>query len=277
MTTSPPLIVDRTDWVQHAAGRVDRGQWSAVIAAAGKGSRLGFDRPKILFPVAGRMILEWLLDLLLPSCQTVVLVLSPEGLPSIQPELERLAPGRCRVAIQPAPSGMGDAVDIGAGFVDTPHTAVLWGDQVALRPASVDAVLRLHQGPLAPDVTIPTVLRPEPYIHFERDEAGRIHRLLQAREGDAMPPAGESDTGFFCFRTTALRSLLGDLRNHPASHGGARGSATGEFNLLPVIPHAVRSGYRVLTPRVMDLEETVGINSPSDARRVEPFLRSRHA
>ena len=271
--TAAPLAIDWDNWLQYAAPQVDRARWTAIIPAAGKGSRLAYGRPKVLFPVAGRPILEWLLDLLLPYCATVVFVLSPDGRPDVEPELERLAPGRCRIVIQPEPTGMGDAVQLGAADVATPHTCVIWGDQVALRRASVEAVLRLHQGPLAPHLTVPTVLRPEPYIHFERDETGRIARLLQAREGDPMPRHGESDAGFFCFQTEVLRSLLGQIRQHHA----ARGGRTGEFNLLPIIPFAAGASYRVLTPRLMTLEETVGINSVADASRVEPSLRRSNA
>jgi bifunctional N-acetylglucosamine-1-phosphate-uridyltransferase/glucosamine-1-phosphate-acetyltransferase GlmU-like protein len=222
--------------------------------------------------VAGRPILEWLLDFLLPSCQTVVFVLSPDGREEVEPELERLAPGRYRVAIQPVPTGMGDAVEIGAAQAATRHTVVLWGDQVALRRASVEAVLRLHQGPLEPDLTIPTVFRQSPYIHFERDGSGRIARLLQAREGDTMPEFGESDTGLFCFRTDVLRRLLAESRGSAA----ATGASTAEFNLLPIIPFAAQTAHYVLAARLMEMEETVGINSAADAGRVEEFLRSAH-
>jgi bifunctional N-acetylglucosamine-1-phosphate-uridyltransferase/glucosamine-1-phosphate-acetyltransferase GlmU-like protein len=218
------------------------------------------------------MILEWLLDLLLPCCETVVCVLSPEGRAAVEPELERLAPGRYRVAIQEVPRGMGDAVEIGVADVETPYSAVIWGDQVAIRPSSIDVILRLHQGALAPDLTIPTVLRPKPYIHFERNPQGEITRLLQAREGDHMPEEGESDAGFFCFGTAVLRRLLAELHERPH----ARGAHTDEFNFLPVIPFAVSKGHRVLTPHVMEVEETVGINAAADALSIESFLRGRH-
>jgi bifunctional UDP-N-acetylglucosamine pyrophosphorylase/glucosamine-1-phosphate N-acetyltransferase len=272
MTAIWPRNIDWTNWTEHAAPRVDRSQWTAVIAAAGKGSRLGFEQPKVLYPVAGRPILAWLLDLLLPYCETAVVVLSPDGRQLVEPVLAQLAPGRFRVAIQPSPTGMGDAVEIGLREVVTTHTAVLWGDQVALRRESVEAVLRLHQGPLFPDLTIPTVLRADPYIHFERDSMGSIASVLQAREGDPMPAQGESDTGFFCFRSEVLRSLLMKMRESPA----ARGARTAEFNLLPVISQAARTSHRVLTPHLMELEETVGINQASDASAVEAYLRRTH-
>ncbi len=250
---------------------VDPACWTAVIPAAGRGTRLGFSRPKILYPLGGRLILDWLLDFLLPNCASLVFVLSPEGAGEVTAALEQRIPGRFTVAIQETPTGMGDAVALALPHVRTRHAAVVWGDQVALRRESVEICMRLHQGPLQPSVTCPTVLRANPYIHFDRDATGRLVGLKQAREGDAMPESGESDSGFFCFETTALRRLLERLR---AESGGV-GTATREFNLLPVIPLAAQREV-VLTPRVMRLEETVGVNTSDDAAIVEAYLGSLH-
>jgi HAD superfamily hydrolase (TIGR01509 family) len=250
---------------------VDPACWTAVIPAAGRGTRLGFSKPKILYPLGGRLILDWLLDFLVPNYASLVFVLSPEGAGEVTAELEQRIPGRFAVVIQEIPTGMGDAVALALPQVKTRHAAVVWGDQVALRRASVETCMRLHQGPLQPSVTCPTVLRANPYIHFDRDEAGRLVGLRQAREGDAMPETGESDTGFFCFETATLRRLLDRLR----SESGGVGTATREFNLLPVIPLAAQREV-VLTPRVMRLEETVGVNTREDAAAVEAFLVASH-
>jgi bifunctional UDP-N-acetylglucosamine pyrophosphorylase/glucosamine-1-phosphate N-acetyltransferase len=270
MTGATPAI-GSDNWQQSASPRVDPELWTAVIPAAGRGSRLGFHRPKILYPVAGRPILDWLLDFLQPNCSELVFVLSPDGAADVASELEQRVPGRYKVVIQHTPTGMGDAVALALPAVHTRHVAVVWGDQVALRRGSVEACLRLQQGPLDPDVTCPTVMRDRPYIHFERDSSGCISTLLQAREGDPMPARGESDTGFFCFRTAALIRLLDELRRSPAN-----GRGTGEFNFLPVIPLAARHGI-VITPRLMSVEETVGINSAEDGAGLETFLRRTHA
>ena len=265
------MNIDLKNWMEFAAPAVDPALWTAIVPAAGRGSRLGFDKPKILYPVAGQPILDWLLRFLLPNCSRIVFVLSPDGRPVVEQYLAGRWPSeRYETAVQEVPTGMGDAVQAGLSSITTPLVCVVWGDQVALRSESVEACLRLQQGRLRPDMTVPTVLRDHPYIHFERDENGRISSLLQAREGDRMPAQGESDTGFFCFRTEALRALLADLRQHP----GQTGPATGEFNLLPVIPLAAHQGRVILTPRIMSIEETVGINSPDDARRLESYLRS---
>jgi HAD superfamily hydrolase (TIGR01509 family) len=261
------VIADLSELVAQSRP-VDPACWTAVIPAAGRGTRLGFSRPKILYRLGGRPILDWLLDFLVPNCASFVFVLSPEGAAEVTAALEQRIPGRFAVVVQKTPTGMGDAVALALPQVKTRHAAVVWGDQVALRRESVETCMRLHQGPLEPSVTCPTVLRANPYIHFDRDEAGRLVGLRQAREGDAMPETGESDTGFFCFETAALRRLLDRLRE-----SGGVGTATHEFNLLPVIPLAAQREV-VLTPRVMRPEETVGVNTRDDAAAVEAFIEA---
>jgi bifunctional UDP-N-acetylglucosamine pyrophosphorylase/glucosamine-1-phosphate N-acetyltransferase len=265
--------INSFNWREFAAPAVEPSSWTAVIPAAGRGTRLGSTRPKILYPVANRLLIEWLLDFLEPNCSRLVFVLSPAGVAEVRTELERLIPGRYEIVIQEVPRGMGDAVELALPAVRTPHLVIVWGDQVALRRTSVEACLRVHQGPLNPSITCPTVFRPNPYIHFDRDASGRISGLRQAREGDPMPHEGESDTGFFCFETQTLRRLLTALRQQPEQEG----RSTGEFNFLPVIPFAALQGLEILSPGVMTLEETVGINSVADAVAVEAFLRNSNA
>lgn len=254
---------------------VDPAAWTAIVPAAGRGSRLGFDKPKILFPVAGKPILDWLLGFLLPTCSRIIFVLSPDGRPFVEQYLHsnwKQQWDECRfgITVQEVPTGMGDAIEIGLHQVATPFTAIVWGDQVALKRESVETCLRLQAGPQQPDLTFPTVLRDQPYIHFGRDGEGKITSLLQAREGDPMPAVGESDTGFFCFRTDALRSLLSSLRH--SSETAGRG--TGEFNFLPVILLAAKQGRTILTPHVVSIEETMGVNSREDALQLDSYLRS---
>ena len=247
---------------------IDPARWTAIIPAAGKGSRLGFHRAKILYPVADRLILDWLLDFLTPTCARLVFVLSAEAREDVTAELEQCIPGRFDVAVQNSPTGMGDAVALGLSKARTPHVLVVWGDQVAVRRSSVETCQRLHESPLQPVVTCPTVVRDRPYIHFDRDSRGTLTGLKQAREGDPMPSRGESDTGLFCFQTACLKALLEEAR----AAGSSTGAATREFNLLPVIPHAAARSV-VLTPRHMGQEETIGVNSASDVAAVEPFLK----
>lgn len=247
------------------AGNPDPASCTALIAAAGRGSRLKSDQPKILYPVAGVSMLERLLKLLSPFCARFVLVVSPAGRTAITAETGNLLPGRCEIAEQAAPTGMFDAVACGLALVTTPNVLVVWGDQAGLRPVSIRTSLALHYGPLAPDATVPTLICSAPYIHFERDQSGAIEQVLQAREGDLLPARGESDCGVFVFRTDALRLALDTA-------DASVGQMTGERNFLPVLPALSRLGD-VLSVRIATKVDALGVNTREDAEALSRHLR----
>ena len=260
-----PGILDRDSAREFLAPAIDRSIWTALIPAAGRGSRLGFAKPKILFEIAGRTILHRLSGLLHPVCARFVLVLSPDGAAEVEPVLEQLLPGNYDIAIQKEPRGMADAIASGLPLVHTRNVLIIWGDQVAIRPSSIELGVRVHQGPAQPEATCPTLLRSNPYIHFERDDRGRLRRILQAREGDRMPESGESDSGLFFFETEALRRNLARL----AASGDAPGAKTGELNFLPIFPIIDRRLGALICLRVMTEAESVGVNSIADAEYLE--------
>ncbi|HEY0267298.1 MAG TPA: NTP transferase domain-containing protein, partial [Rhizomicrobium sp.] len=99
----------------------------AVIPAAGRGTRLGSGLPKILTPLTARDTVWSVLEArLAPLVEHIHLVLSPEGA-AVFPSL----PAQVSHSIQPAPTGMGDAVfrgfDIWSGY---DAILIVWGDQV---------------------------------------------------------------------------------------------------------------------------------------------------
>ena len=263
---SAPRVFTRENGVGYLDSAVDPALWTALIPAAGRGTRLGFDHPKILFPIAGRPILEWLVDLLKPLCGQFVFVLSPQGVSPVEQALSPLLPSRFVPALQQKPLGMADAIRCGLARVETTHTLIVWGDQVAVKPESLEFLMRLHQGTAYPSATCPTLWRDHPYIHFERTESGRVSRILQAREGDQMPVRGESDSGVFLFRTEALRQSLPRLLD---SHE-CIGAKTREQNFLPIFP--LLDPEQLITAPIMTESESVGVNSPQDAAYLEKLL-----
>jgi bifunctional UDP-N-acetylglucosamine pyrophosphorylase / glucosamine-1-phosphate N-acetyltransferase len=266
-----PSVLTRENANGFLDPSVDPSLWTALIPAAGRGSRLGFDQPKILFPIARATILEWLVELLKPLCERFIFVLSPSGVAPVEEAISRLLADRCAIAVQPEPRGMADAVRCGVGQVETRHTLIVWGDQVALRPASLQFLMRLHQGVAQPAAVCPTLWRDRPYIHFERGESRRLSRVLQAREGDSMPERGESDSGVFLFRTEALRQAL------PRLLGSSEciGRQTGELNFLPIFPMLASEPGQLITAPIMTEEESVGVNSPADAAYLEQQFLAR--
>jgi len=241
-----------------------------IIPAAGLGTRLGASKPKPLVDVNGRPMLDHLADLYRSFVDETVVVANPAFAADIV-EWGRHSSG-VSVVVQPSPTGMLDAILLAAPIVreKAPDEIwITWSDQVGVLRETVRRLAGVTSADPRPALALPTVARRDPYIHFERDGAGRISRLLQRREGDRMPEQGESDMGLFAMPRQSFELDLQDYaRDVPP------GTTTGERNFLPFVPWLAQRRL-VATFPCTDPMEAVGINTPDELRQVEAWLRSR--
>lgn len=241
-----------------------------IVPAAGAGTRLKSPLPKLLVPVAGRAMIDHVLDLYADVVQHVVIVVSPAAVARVT-EHVRTRGANVDLAVQERPTGMLDAIlvphDVLALYA-CDEIWVTWCDQVAVDPATV---MELAERTVAGDAAFvfPTCRSPRPYIHFERDGSGRIVRVLQRREADPMPDEGESDMGLFAMTRETYVERLPAFARDPEL-----GTGTGERNFLPFIPWLARSA-RVDTFPCRHRMEAVGINTPDDLRAIEEHVRQR--
>jgi bifunctional UDP-N-acetylglucosamine pyrophosphorylase/glucosamine-1-phosphate N-acetyltransferase len=240
-----------------------------IIPAAGHGTRLGSSLPKVLVPVAGVAMLDRLLALYAPVVDRVVLVVNPASAPLVEAHLgDRVPPKPVSCVEQASPTGMLDAILLAMPLVTTARPDsiwITWCDQVAVHRKTIESLASRTTGSPA-DLVMPTVSSADPYIHLERDAAGRIVRVLHRREGDTMPAVGESDMGLFALSARAYCDWL------PQYAGDVEiGRTTGERNFLPFIPW-VNARAAVETFPSHDPIEAVGINTPEERRRIEQYL-----
>lgn len=242
-----------------------------IIPAAGPGSRLGSPTPKLLHPVNGRPMVDHLIDLHRRVVERFVIVIHPTARPAVE-QWRAARKESIELLEQAHPTGMLDAVLVPYDRVralSPGHVWVTWCDQIAVLPATVETLAEQCRQTPAADLIFPTIHRPEPYIHFDRDEKGMIQRVLQRREVDALPEIGESDLGLFALSRRAYLERL------PQYAGAvATGSITGERNFLPFIPWMARGGHVETFPG-RDVMESVGINTPEELRAVGEHLRTR--
>lgn len=251
----------------------DEKKWTVVIPAAGRGSRLGYSKPKILYPIAGRPILEWLIDLFEKRCEKFVFVLSPTGAPEVIPFLEKRLSSRYEIVLQDEPRGMADAVHRALPFVSTPYMFVIWGDQVAIQSETIETIMRIHEHSPSAKFVLPLVRREQPYVHYKRSESGVLCSILEKREGMSMPEIGEGDCGVFSFDSERLREVFDSVVKGDISYG----TITKEWNLLPMFPlFEVGEEGNVLAFPLENEEESVGVNDTRDASKLEfhPLMMS---
>ena len=241
-----------------------------IVPAAGRGSRLGGDRPKPLVEVNGRTMLDHLADLYRAHVDRLVVVASAASLGEI--EAWGAARRNVAVAVQHEPTGMLDAILLAASEVEArqPESVwICWADQIGVLPATIRRLAGAMAAAPGTALALPTVRRRDPYIHFERDEQWRLSRLLPRREGDAMPAEGESDMGLFALARETFES---DLREY--ADAVPPGAGTGERNFVPFVPWLAQR-KRVVTVPCTDPMEAVGINTPDELREVAEWLRTR--
>ena len=241
-----------------------------VVPAAGLGSRLGASVPKLLAAVNGRPMIEHLLRLYETAVQRVAVIVHPTAVGPVR----RVLGAAVDVFVQHEPTGMLDAIMLARPAVDLHRprrVLITWCDQVAIHPHTVAKLRAATAAPADPPLILPTCRGVEPYTHLERDEKGRIRRILHRREGDTMPPVGESDAGVF---DLSLRTYLELLPQY--AREVEQGGQTGERNFLPFIAW-VSGRAEVVTFPCTAAEEAIGVNTPGELAIVERYLRERSA
>jgi bifunctional UDP-N-acetylglucosamine pyrophosphorylase/glucosamine-1-phosphate N-acetyltransferase len=243
-----------------------------IIPAAGRGSRLGAGRPKPLVHVNGRTMLDHLADLYRPHVDHIVVIAHP----SFAAEIETWAASRGQISVvaQEQPTGMLDAILLAEPVVRVRQPDLVWitwADQIGVLPATLQRLADAGAGNPTPAIALPTVARPDPYTHFERDAHGRLSRFLQRREGDSMPATGESDMGVFALARDTFQI---DLPQYAGTVVPAAG--TGERNFVPFVPWLAQRKTVVTFP-CTDPMEAIGINTPDELHAIEAWLRARGA
>jgi bifunctional N-acetylglucosamine-1-phosphate-uridyltransferase/glucosamine-1-phosphate-acetyltransferase GlmU-like protein len=244
-----------------------------IVPAAGLGTRLGAEQPKLLVPVGGIPMIDRLLALFAGAVDRAVVVVHPSFEREVRAHLERPAVPVTTV-VQHLPTGMLDAILLAEPAVRSAapdEVWISWCDQVAIHPATIQRLAELTSGHRDAALVMPTVLRPIPYIHLQRDSTNRIVEILHRREGDAMPDEGESDMGLFALPWASFRDLLPRYAREVAV-----GLTTGERNFLPFIPWAA-ANHEVVTFPSVDDTEAVGVNTPEELRLVENYLAARES
>jgi bifunctional N-acetylglucosamine-1-phosphate-uridyltransferase/glucosamine-1-phosphate-acetyltransferase GlmU-like protein len=212
-------------------------------------------------------MVDHLVDLYATVVEAFVLVVQP-GVDSLVREHRASWPKPLSYGYQASPTGMLDAILAATEEVarlSADHVWITWCDQVGVLPSTIR---KLHRewANRSCDILFPTVEQPRPYVHYARDEDGRIVRVLQRREGDPMPDVGESDIGLFVMSASVFSEDLPSFAKHARP-----GRQTSERNFLPFIAWMAERGA-VATVAATDVREAIGVNTRADRELAERFL-----
>ena len=239
---------------------------SAVVLAAGKGTRMKSENPKALFPVAGKSILQHIIDTLIDTGVKKIYIVVGYGSDQVQvavtgpitwvEQREQLGTGHALLQAAPYLSGFSGSL------------LVVAGDAPLLTSATLSAFIQEHQrGKNAATVLSARVPDPTGYGRIVRDEKGWVTAITE--EKDASPKEKgitEINSGAFCYNWGKVSPLLAALTPN---------NTQGEYYLTDLISLLARQGEKTGAFVARDHNEVAGINDRVQLAWAEGIMRFR--
>ncbi len=245
---------------------MDTKQRAAVILAAGKGTRMKSELPKVLHHVAGLPMAAWPARLTRElGCEPAVMVighgaddvekaLGDSGMRFVRQE-EQLGTGHALLCARPALEGFAGAL------------LLLCGDVPLLRLQSLERLLNYHHTQGAA-VTILTAEMSDPHGYGRIVREGEeVLRIVEEKDATAREKTiREINTGIYAFETPFVFEAL---------RGVGRDNAQGEYYLTDVVAVARAAGKKVCALAVAEPAETMGINDRVQLAEAGALMRRR--
>lgn len=238
----------------------------AVILAAGQGTRMRSQRPKVLHELAGKTLIERVLDLIQGAgAQRVVVVVGHQA-----ETVRRALPSSIDVVVQAQQLGTGHAVKTAASRLQdlgASRVLVHLGDEALMRPESLKRLTRCHvdaRSPLA--LLTARVTDPHGYGRVIRLADGHVERMVE--EVDATPSEQAVDEIWSGTMLVDAAWLWPNLDHLPLS-------AKGEYYLPDLVNLARGQGLAIQATLTEDEEEVLGVNDRAQLARAVAVLRQR--
>jgi bifunctional UDP-N-acetylglucosamine pyrophosphorylase / glucosamine-1-phosphate N-acetyltransferase len=249
---------------------------SAIVLAAGQGTRMRSERPKPLHVICGRPLVLHVLHALdgLDIERTVVVV--GHGAQRVTKRVEAESPSALDVTFveQRVQRGTGDAVMVGMtafaddDLYDTSTVLIVPGDTPLLRGETLAELVAFHEaGGHGATILAAHTTEPTGYGRLVRDKHGLVARVVE--ESEATPEERaiqEVNTSIYCFR----RDLLGLALRRVSPD-----NSQGEYYLTDVVAVLHDTGHGVDAFTVHDAEEVQGVNDRWQLALAERELRRR--
>ncbi len=241
---------------------------AAVILAAGKGTRLKSDLPKVLHEVCGRPMLAWVLDACREAGIETRICVVGHGMQRVLDAFEDES--GVEWVEQAEQLGTGHAVMVCRekllGRFD--HAVICCGDGPLLRAETLRTLLERHLSTEAA-LTLATAELDDPtgYGRILRDGSGRLVGIVEQRDcTDQQRKIREINPSYYAFRVADLFEALERIDNN---------NAKGEYYLTDTVGVLISLGRPVQAVTAVPAEDVLGINSRRDLARVNAIMRDR--
>lgn len=236
---------------------------SAIILAAGKGTRMKSDLPKVMHPILSEpMIVHITTHLKAVKVDHSIVVIGHQGeviqdclkeSVSYAWQKEQLGTGHAVLQTLPILSKEGD-------------TILLYGDVPCIQSSTMEDIFNLNQDF---DMTILTAKIEDPakYGRIVRDMQGNIAKIVEYKDcTDDQKLIQEINTGIYGFKNASLHKYLNKLNND---------NAVQEYYLTDLVDIFVSEGLKVQGIEIEDVEEVQGVNDRVDLAKASKWIQRK--
>jgi bifunctional UDP-N-acetylglucosamine pyrophosphorylase / glucosamine-1-phosphate N-acetyltransferase len=240
---------------------------TAVILAAGMGTRMRSDIPKVLHKVASKTMLERIMANLKSSgFDDILAVIGYKA-----ERIENLFREQLRFVRQPELLGSGDALAHAVDFMTSRENTVLvtCGDTPLIKAATYRKMVKAHSKEKASCVLLTArVENPSSYGRILRSGDGKIIRIIEEKDLSAEEKKiNEINVGTYCFTKSELRKYIREIELNEKKK---------EFYLTDIVDILRKKGKKVVSVSC-EKEESIGVNSRKDLAEVNSLVYRRKA
>ncbi|MBV8911356.1 MAG: bifunctional UDP-N-acetylglucosamine diphosphorylase/glucosamine-1-phosphate N-acetyltransferase GlmU [Gammaproteobacteria bacterium] len=239
---------------------------SVVILAAGEGTRMKSSLPKVLQPLAGRPLLQHVIDTARALQPSAIHVVYGHGGERVR---EALAAERLSWTLQAERLGTGHALlQVMPQIPESHLVLVLYGDVPLITRATL-AELLARAGERQVALLTMTPETPAGYGRIVRSAGGLVRKIVEEKEASPRQRAiRECNSGVLAAPARSLRDWLARLKAD---------NSQGEYYLTDVIAMAVKERIPVRALRATDASELLGVNDKAQLAALESLCRARRA
>ena len=244
------------------------GDISALILAAGKGTRMKSGLVKVMHPLGEKPMIAWPVKAARAAgAGRITLVVGHQS----EKVREHFAEeDGLDFAVQEEQLGTGHAVACAAQFFKgfKGRILLLCGDVPLIRPATLQTLLSVHEESRAALTVLTTRLEnPHGYGRVVKGEGGEVLGIVEEKDATREERAiSEINTGIYCVEAEFLFAAVSGLKND---------NAQGEYYLTDIVKRGAGLGKRCRSFTVSDTEEVMGVNDRVQLAVAAKVLRRR--
>lgn len=243
-------------------------QLKAVILAAGKGTRMQSELPKVVHRIEGKCLADYAIEAAQGAgAEEVCLVVGYK----YEVVREELAHKEVHFVLQEEQLGTGHAVRCAKDFLgDEGETMILFGDTPLITAETLVRLQKHHrENKNAVTVLSAIVEEPEGYGRIIRDMDGNFRKSVEHKDAsDAELLSHEINSGMYIFDTKELKEALEKIQPN---------NAQGEYYLPDALTIIKEKGLRVDAYALDDPEDITGVNDQEQLRSAAVVIRRRNA